>query len=74
MRNTEELRGMTTEELQERLTDVNEEFENLQLQKASHNLTNPLRLRIVRRELARIKTILREKELGLNKNKSTVNE
>ena len=43
-----------------------EEYDNLQIQKATHQLTNPLRLRFVRREIARVKTFIRQHELGIN--------
>ncbi len=73
MKNTEEMKTMTRDELNERLVDVQEEYENLMLQKATHNLTNPLRVRIVRREIARIKTFIRQHELGIQKtNKENV--
>lgn len=67
MKSKEDLTGLSLEELEEKLTQVIEEFENLQLQKATHQISNPIRIRFVRREIARIKTYIRQHELGLVK-------
>jgi large subunit ribosomal protein L29 len=56
----EQMRELTREELLQRKSELEEERFNLRLQKASKELDNPLRLRILRRELARINTILKE--------------
>ena len=61
----EQMREQTREELLQRKSELEEEQFNLRLQKAGKELDNPLRLRILRRELARINTILREDELGV---------
>ena len=45
------------------LWKAKEEYENLLLQKATHEISNPMRIRIVRREIARIKTFIRQHEL-----------
>lgn len=65
MKNNEELKGLTVEELQDKLTDAFEERDNLQIQKATHQISNPLRIREVRREIARLKTYIRQHELGV---------
>jgi large subunit ribosomal protein L29 len=65
MKNNEELKGLTIEELQDKLADAFEERDNLQIQKATHQISNPLRIREVRREIARLKTYIRNQELGL---------
>jgi large subunit ribosomal protein L29 len=67
MKNKEDLSGLSVEELREKLTEVSEEYENLHIQKATHQLTNPIRIREVRREVARVKTLLRQHELGIAK-------
>jgi large subunit ribosomal protein L29 len=54
-------------EIKQRLEDSLEELQNLRFQNATHQLDNPLRIRIVRRDVARIKTVLREIELGIRK-------
>ena len=60
-----ELRELTDEELIERLRESKEELFNLRFQVATGQLDNNRRLRTVRREIARVYTILRERELGL---------
>jgi large subunit ribosomal protein L29 len=64
MKNNEELKGLTLEELQDKLADAFEERDNLQIQKATHQISNPLRIREVRREIARLHTYIRQHELG----------
>lgn len=59
-----ELRGKTRDELIDELNGLYKELFNLKLRLASKELTNPLKIRSVRREIARIKTILCEDELG----------
>jgi large subunit ribosomal protein L29 len=61
----EQMRERTREELLQRKSELEEEQFNLRLQKASKELDNPLRLRALRRELARINTILKEDELKI---------
>lgn len=60
-----ELRELTYEELAERLRESKEELFNLRFQMATGQLNNNRRLRTVRQEIARIYTVLRERELGL---------
>ncbi|MGD9487837.1 MAG: 50S ribosomal protein L29 [Calditrichaceae bacterium] len=66
MKSKEDIKGLTLDELNEKLREVQDEYENLVLQKATHQLTNPIRIRFVRREIARIKTFIRQQELGIN--------
>jgi large subunit ribosomal protein L29 len=58
-----ELRGMTSSDLDRRLADMQEELFNLRFQYATRQLTNHARMREVRRDVARIRTLLREREL-----------
>jgi large subunit ribosomal protein L29 len=60
-----ELRELTAEELIERLRESKEELFNLRFQIATGQLSNNRRLRTVRREIARVYTVLHERELGL---------
>ncbi len=60
-----ELREFTGDELTERLRESKEELFNLRFQMATGQLNNNRRLRTVRHEIARIYTVLRERELGL---------
>lgn len=61
-----ELRELTKEELQLKLDDFSEELFNLRIQKATNRLENPLRIKVVRKDIARIKTLLTEIERGNN--------
>jgi large subunit ribosomal protein L29 len=60
-----ELRELTDEELTERLRESKEELFNLRFQSATGQLESHGRLRAVKRDIARIYTVLRERELGL---------
>ncbi len=60
-----ELRGLDDEELRDRLREAREELFNLRFQVATGQLDNNQRLRTVRRDIARIYTIMRGRELGL---------
>ena len=60
-----ELRELTDDELIERLRESKEELFNLRFQMATGQLNNTRRLRIVRQEIARIYTVMRERELGI---------
>ncbi len=56
--NAEELRGKTPDQLNEQLLDLKKEQFNLRFQQASGQLENTARVREVRRDIARIKTVL----------------
>ena len=60
-----ELRELGDEELLQRVREAKEELFNLRFQMATGQLQNNRRLRIVRKDIARIYTIMRERELGL---------
>ena len=60
-----ELRELTADELTAKLREYKEELFNLRFQNATGQLANNRRLRTVRGEIARIYTVLRERELGL---------
>lgn len=57
-----ELRDLSTEELDERYRDVLKEGFDLRVTKVTGKVDNPLRLRYIRRDIARIKTILTERD------------
>jgi len=61
-----ELREFTDEELVLRLREAKEELFNLRFQMATGQLDNNRRLRTVRHDVARIYTVMRERELGLS--------
>ena len=61
----EELRALSTEDLQAKLKDAKEELFNLRFQAATGQLESHGRLTAVRKEIARIYTVARERELGI---------
>ncbi|MGH7672009.1 MAG: 50S ribosomal protein L29 [Gemmatimonadales bacterium] len=58
---SDDLRQLKTEELQQKLALLTEERFRLQFRRATEALTNPLQLRTMRRDIARIQTILQER-------------
>jgi large subunit ribosomal protein L29 len=60
-----ELRALDAEDLETKLKDAKEELFNLRFQNATGQLDNSARLKTVRREIARIYTVIRERELGI---------
>ena len=62
---TEQLRALTTDELAIKLRESKEELFNLRFQAATGQLESHGRLTMDRKEIARIYTILRERELGI---------
>ena len=60
-----ELRELQDDELATRLREAKEELFNLRFQAATGQLENSSRLRAVRKDIARIYTVLRERELGI---------
>lgn len=56
-----EVRELTVEELQQREKDLKAELFNLKFQLATNQLSNTMKITEVRRDIARVKTILREK-------------
>jgi large subunit ribosomal protein L29 len=58
-----DLRELTAEELQAKLKEMEEEIFNLKFQVASQQLENTARLKESRRDIARLKTIMREKAI-----------
>ena len=63
MANVQELRDLADGELIERLESDKEELFNLRFQLATGQIDNPMRIKQVRREIARILTIVREREI-----------
>ena len=55
---TSELRDLDREQLEAKLRELHEEMFNLRFQVATHQLTNTARIRQVRRDIARVKTLL----------------
>ena len=67
---TNELRELGTKEVKGKLSEMEEELFNLHFQAKMGQLSNPLRMRIVKREIARVKTVLHEQAIqGVSKAK-----
>ena len=59
-----EIRELSTEEINKKLVETKEELFNLRFQQATGNLEKPSRMRELRHTVARMKTVLRERELN----------
>lgn len=66
MKNTE-LQSLTNKELAEKLASLKSELFNLRFSHASGSLTNNMELSTCKRNIARVKTVIRQRELGLSK-------
>lgn len=67
-----DIRELPIEELTKRIKDEEENLVHLKFQKATSQLESPIRIRSVRRDIARMRTILRERELkGAGEQKKT---
>lgn len=61
-----EIRNLNNDELNKKLNDLKDELFNLRFQLATGQLENPVRIREVRKSIAKVKTVIREKELNIN--------
>ena len=62
--NTTELRGLEKSELQEKIKQLKQELFHFRCQLAMGRIENPMRIRQTKREVARVKTILHDKEMS----------
>ena len=62
--NAKEIRELNNAKLNEKLGELKEELFNLRFQLAINQLENPMRIVAVKKDIARVKTIIREKELS----------
>jgi len=60
------VRELTDDELNRKVSDYKEELFNLRFQLATGQLDNPMRIRDVRKNIARCKTVLRQREIARN--------
>ena len=60
-----ELTEMTVSELETKLQDNSESLQNFRFQKALQQLENPVQIKHVKKEIAQVKTLLKEYELGI---------
>ena len=58
-----EIRNLSVEELDKRLAELKKDLFMLRMQHATNHLDNPIRISNVRRDIARVKTVLREKQI-----------
>jgi len=62
-----EIKGLTVEELQQKFNEKKKELMNLRFQLALNQLDNTNKIKLVKRDIARIKTIQTERELGIRR-------
>ena len=60
-----EVRGQSVEKLEAKLQELKKDLFMLRMQHATNQLDNPLQLATVKKDIARIKTIIREKEINI---------
>ena len=58
-----EIRSLSVEELNKKLADLKKDLFMLRMQHATNHLDNPVKISAVRRDIARVKTVIREKQL-----------
>ena len=63
-----EMKKLSTAELETKLKDIKAELFNLRFQLAINQLDNPMRVSAVKKDIARVKTVLRENEINNSKN------
>ncbi len=61
----QDIRDLSMQELETKIKDLKEELFNLRFQNATNQLDNPMRIASVKKDIARVKTVLKEKELGI---------
>ena len=64
MMKAQEIRDLSAEELVVKLGDLKKDLFNLRLQHATNQLDNPIKIADVKRDIARVKTIIRERDLS----------
>ena len=60
-----EIRGLSVEKLEAKLQDLKKDLFMLRMQHATNQLDNPMQIAAVKKDIARIKTIIREKETNI---------
>ncbi len=63
-----EIRDLSGQEIMDKIQDLKEELFNLRFQNAMNQLENPMRIVAVKKDIAKLKTVLKEQELGLGAN------
>lgn len=65
--NAKELANLTDNELADKLKSLKQELFNLRFSHATGSLSNPLAINVCKKDIAKVKTIIRERELGIAK-------
>ena len=65
MMKAKELKNLSSEELAKKMDELKKDLFMLRMQHATNQLDNPMRLNAVKKDIARIKTIIREKETAI---------
>ena len=65
MTKPEELRDLSDDELETKLAEAKEELFNLRFQLVTGQLDNPMAIKVMRKEIARVLTVIRERELAV---------
>lgn len=60
---TNEIRGLSATELEKRLLELKKDLFMLRMQHATNHLDNPMKIGAVRRDIARVKTVIRQRQL-----------
>ena len=60
-----EIKDLTAAELNEKLAELKQELFNLRFQHAVNQLENPMRMKAVKKDIARVKTFIRKQESGI---------
>ena len=60
-----EIRGLSTQKLEEKLQELKKDLFMLRMQHATNQLDNPMKIAAVKKDIARVKTIIREKETNV---------
>ena len=60
-----DIRGLSVEDLDKKLNDLKKDLFMLRMQHATNQLDNPMQISAVKKDIARIKTIIREKETNI---------
>ena len=62
----QDIRELSAQELEDKVKNLKQELFNLRFQNATNQLDNPSRIVSVKKDIARVKTVLKEKEIGIN--------
>ena len=62
----QDIRELSAQELEDKVKNLKQELFNLRFQNATNQLDNPMSIVSVKKDIARVKTVLKEKELGIN--------